>query len=280
MLSTPQQQSSKSKSKATLSDDEEDLFSSSSHSNTTTNKNSEPKATPSSSDSSKIAKPQAKPQAVTSDNNTDLFSDPLGGALTPPQASVAPSKTTPTAAKTATADEVKTKPLALSKAKNRDPLFGSSPDEGRSDGDDPFSGSKPPVAAKSAKPSSTISKETNSTQRLSPRPATTKSSRKAGGGLFEESDDEDDLFSEPKSSASSQLEPSDADPAPQKEVSPAVSTRRKPVGAVSLFGGVDPFGGGEGGEKKSNLNKKSSSSIAQKQEDLFCMLDCVQITPF
>ena len=226
-----------------FSDKEDDLFSSFSATKAKPSK-------PSSKPSSATPKPQASNHVPSDDDDDDLFSDPLsGGAST--SSKTAPSQVTKTVSK---------KPeVSKSEKKEPDVLFGS-PQKSESDHDLFASISKPAVKTKASVP------VTIAEQRPSPKVTKkTPAKKSSGGGLFGESEeDDDDLFSDSTPAKSKPSEPKT--PAPQKEASPVA--KKKPAGAVSLFGGADILGD-KGLKSPDKKDPPASSSIAKRQEDLF-----------
>ena len=93
-----------------------------------------------------------------------------------------------------------------------------------------------------------------------PHPSPPAVTGKANGELFNDIN-KDDLFSGPKS---------DNSETSRQDLSEVVAPRKKPVGGVSIFGGMDPFGT-KVDKVKSPGHKETfaSSSISKKQEELF-----------
>ena len=102
-------------------------------------------------------------------------------------------------------------------------MFGSDP-LGTRESNDLFTSSAKKQTQ--SEPSPFVEDEKPVETKPAPKPATTKS-----GGLFSDEDTEDDLFASLRSNKT--VEPKES-PKPQK--------KKPPAGAVSLFGGVDPFG--------------------------------------
>ena len=211
---------------------------------------------------------KAKPKTVTTkqkETSDDLFSDPL--ASTPPVKAAAPAtkpkQPTTSARPPANDDDLFSDPLSGSapptslpgkKAKQSDDLFS---------GDPLLAGMAPPrTKAKPIKTSDDLFDDplaTSPSSSLAAPPPKTKAKPSARTGSH-------DLFSDEPD-----VEP---EPAPKVEVVPA---KKKPAGAVSMFGGIDPFaaakGRGGGGKDKSHDQVKprlsSSPSQADKKDSLF-----------
>ena len=272
--------SSKPKKTATFSDDD-DLFSSGSQTKVTPSTSSKAKKTAddddlfSSGSQTKVA-PSTSSKAKKTADDDDLFSS---GS----QTKVAPS-TSSKAKKTADDDDLfssgsqtKVAPSTSSKAKKTATLSDATPPD---DDDDLFSdplGGASLMSAPKTTPSSTMPKKAdkpkaraNGDDQLPPSaikpkpkqaPPTAAKSAKQGAGLFEDSEEDGDIFSPPKSGADRSPD-SDVDPG---RVEPAAEpTRKKPVGGVSMFGGVNLFK-----DEKAKSGDQKGSTIAKKRDELF-----------
>ena len=122
-------------------------------------------------------------------------------------------------------------------------LFGSSP-EAKSD-DDLF-GPSPPTPLPAAKPSS---RPALSEKVKQPPPVKQKKD-----ALLDDEGSDDDLFSEPQTTKT-----------PESPVdTPAQPAKKKPPGAVALFGGVDLFG--TTGKKQTESHDKKEPALSQRVE--------------
>ena len=258
----PSKANKPAKSKGKSPDD--DLFSSGSHeapSKTTKAKSADDNLF-SSGSSAKGPSKAAKPTPKAAGPEPEDIDDPLGGGALLASTKVTPSsKTTPTtasAAKTKGEEGKKEKALSKGKKSTPAPLFGSSPEtKGEGSEDDLFSSS-----SSSTKPKAVAGGAGHVTKAPPPKEVASKPVKK-NAVLFDDSEGEEDLFGAPKPKS----EPSGSEAGPQKEPSPVVtSPRRKPVGAVSMFGGADLFVGGPGTKVEQS---EKGSKIAKKREELF-----------
>ena len=194
-----------------------------------------------------------KPKSVTkvAKPSDDLFSDPLAGSPPPPG--------------------TKSKPVTKV-AKPSDDLFS-----------DPLAGSPPPPATKSKPVRSSDSLFSDDPLATSPPPDTRPKPKSKPVEVS------DDLFDDPlatsqppetkpkptqrqKASESDDLFSEEPEPEPKAEI----PVKKKPAGAVSLFGGIDPFAAAGknkvGVAGKSHDKEKpslSSPSAPEKKDDLF-----------
>ena len=180
-----------------------------------------------------VAPPVKKASGLFDDDDDD---DIGFSNLPTPAAKTAPSAVTKEAAKV---------PAAVSKPAGAPGLF-----DGDDDDDDMFAVPKP----KAAQPAVTATKTAPSAVPKEPAKLPSAASKPAGPpGLFDGGDDDDDdMFGVPK--------PKSAQPAVADE-SP-VPAKKKPAGAVSMFGGADLFGA----TKKSPASNPTTPS---DDDDLF-----------
>ena len=191
----------------------------------------------------KSTKKAAKP--VVEDTDDDLFSDPLGGNLQPTSSTkskaVKPSgddlfSDDPLASKSLPPQVDATRSKSKPKAKASDDLF-----------DDPLSTSPPPDTRPKPKSKPASDDLFDDPLASSPPPKTKpKPSRTESDGLF-----------------------SDEPSSPKVEEVPA--KRKKPAGAVSLFGGVDPFAAAGKSKvgKSHDQEKPRLSTSPEKKDSLF-----------
>lgn len=244
-----------------LSPDDDDLFSS----------GSQTKIAPSTSSKSK--------NTTFSDEDDDLFSSE-STKIVPSTTSKSKKKGDENDDLFSSGSQTKVAPSTSSKSKKSTTLSDATPPD--DDGDlfgDPLGGASlmsapkttpkttPSTAPKKADkpkpnqllPSASKPKDAHMTK----EPPPTAKSAKQGAGLFEDSaSEEGDIFSPPKSGADrspdSDVDPGRAEPAPE-------AMRKKPVGGMSMFGGVNLFKD----ETAAKSGDQKASNVAKRRDELF-----------